>query len=132
MLIKHSYLIINTLVLPLKIGKDQERKRKRMDLENQGQGWRLDWTRRMDIWRSKDPRREIAPESVTTKFFPILITVLTCVVVLIFKNCILGLYHEFRKLQKKRNRERATSLSVTNPKDFELANSNITPCIYIQ
>lgn len=98
-----------------------------MDLENHGQGWGMNFSTRMAIWRSKDDRRELDPELVATKFFPILITVLACVIVLMCKNCILGIYHEFRKIQKKRNDAYQGAAKETYKSDLEYGHSSLVP-----
>ena len=96
-------------------------------IDDDGQGWRMDFSTRMGIWRSRDPGRDLVPELVVTKFFPILITVLTCVIVLMCKNCILGIYHEFRNFQKKRKILHQKSINEIYSSDLESGYPNHIP-----
>lgn len=86
-------------------------------LEENGQGWRIQGefgldTRRM-FWRKRlidrlknndrNHNTELLPTLAKSNlFFPILITVLCFAVVLLCKNCILGIYEEIQKSRKKR------------------------------
>ena len=90
-------------------------------LEENGQGWRIQGEfgldTRMMFWRErlkerlrKDDRNhntELLPTLAKSNlFFPILITVLCFAVVLLCKNCILGIYEEIHKSRKKKKREK--------------------------
>ena len=90
-------------------------------LEESGQGWRIQrefgLETRMMFWRKRlierlrnDHRNhnaELLPKLTTSNlFFPILITVLCIVVVLLCKNCILGIYEEIHKTRKKKKRDK--------------------------
>ena len=90
-------------------------------LEESGQGWRIQGEfgleTRMMFWRKrlierlrKDHRNhnvELLPTLQTSNlFFPILITVLCLAVVLLCKNCILGIYEEIHKTRKKKKRDK--------------------------
>ena len=90
-------------------------------LEENGQGWRIQGEfgleTRMMFWRKRlierlrnDDRNhntELLPTLAKSNlFFPILITVLCFAVVLLCKNCILGIYEEIHKTRKKKKREK--------------------------
>ena len=103
-------------------------------LEESGQGWRIQGEfgleTRMMFWRKrlierlrKDHRNhnvELLPTLQTSNlFFPILITVLCLAVVLLCKNCILGIYEEIHKTRKKKKRDqqlRRILYQVNKPK----------------
>ena len=105
-------------------GWDGENRNGMMDLDN-GQGWRMGKSTRLAIWRSKDPRRELVHDIVTPIFFPILIAALTCVIVLMCKNCILGIYHEFRNFRKKRIVLHRKSINGRYNRDLECGYPNL-------
>lgn len=86
-------------------------------LEENGQGWRIQGEfgldTRMMFWRKRlidrlknndrNHNTELLPTLAKSNlFFPILITVLCFAVVLLCKNCILGIYEEIQKSRKKR------------------------------
>ena len=90
-------------------------------LEESGQGWRIQGEfgleTRMMFWRKRlierlrnDHRNhnaELLPTLAKSNlFFPILITVLCFAVVLLCKNCILGIYEEIHKTRKKKKRDK--------------------------
>ena len=93
-------------------------------LEENGQGWVIqgvfDLDTRIMFWRErlgenlrKDDENHnnvllptLAKSPPILSFFPILITVLCFAVVLLWKNCILGIYEEIHKSRKKKKREK--------------------------
>ena len=86
-------------------------------LEEHGQGWRMDKDTRMMFWRKRLIERlknndrnnitELLPTLAKSNlFFPILISVLCFAVVLLCKNCILGIYEEIQKSRQKRKHEK--------------------------
>ena len=88
-------------------------------MEVNGQGWRIQgeygFDARMMFWRKRLIARlensdqhessDILPMlEKRNLFFPLLITILLLSIVLLCKNCILGIYDEIKETQKKRRR----------------------------
>ena len=88
-------------------------------MEENGQGWRIQveygFDTRMMNWRKRLVERlensdqhedsEIMPMLAKRNlFFPLLITILLLSIVLLCKNCILGIYDEIKETRKKRAR----------------------------
>ena len=88
-------------------------------MEANGQGWRIQseygYDTRMMFWRQRliekseksdqHQSSELLPMlEKTNLFFPFLITILLLSIILMCKNCILGIYDEIKEIRRRRQR----------------------------